>query len=297
MTRGGRLARTGSSARAAAAAALATAGCSALIGLEELAFDGAAPDDAGSDARPVGEGDADADAGPRSRCADGLVHDFCDDFEDVAIPQARWTGIELVGTGKLDLVPQVDAPSPPTVLRSAIDIGPDGGTEVHIARLSLQDAWPRTQGGGQPRVRVSFRVLAEGLRTKLRGETVGFVVLGRAPGGPIEDTLALVLGPDLPILRLEETYADEDAGVVFAGRDLPFEFLPDKWYSVSLEVNERPPGVNGGAVVTVDGESVSYPLQSSSRAATFRFDIGASVGTFEGASRTFRYDDVMVDYR
>src|SRR4051794_6450676 len=84
-------------------------GCGALLSLDPLTFVDetmeAAPPDANGDAEPRDGGIdvAPPDAGlpdGAQHCSDGLVHDFCDDFEGTrSSVQGNWTNAKSSGTG------------------------------------------------------------------------------------------------------------------------------------------------------------------------------------------------------
>ena len=292
-------------ALAAFAVAAPLVACGLFLDLQPLQFDepdaapleGGAIDSPGAlDAPRDVDLDVDVDAG--SRCSDGKKHDFCDDFERITGElQDRWNKRrELSGSGKVEAAIADGAPSPVTVFRSSIDRGADGGQVVHIARLSKQDSpWARTDGGAQPAIRVAFEALFEVVDTTPYEAAFANVTLGGSSIG--EDVLVLSVYRDVAELRfrLLEVYGG-DGGAQYAGKDLPMTAPLGVWTPIVLEIQERLPGLNGGALVTIGGTTAPYSLASGSRSPYFRADLGLSVGSFAGSRSTVLYDNVRIDF-
>ena len=275
--------------------------CGAILDLSPLSFVEADSMPDASDAMLVdGTFEPPTDAGPdaRSRCTDKKPHDFCDDFESITGEiQDRWNKRkEVSGTGKIEAVAFDGAPSPSTVFRSRIDRDPDGGTSVHIARISKQDSpWARSGGGAQPGVRIAFEVYFDDLDDTF-DTTIVNVTIGVAPRS--EDVLQVSAkrdGTSLVALRLVETYA-LDGTVRDVVKGIPTRVPMQTWTRIELEVQERASGLAGGANLTVGTTTEPYALSSISRASYFRADLGASVGSYAGARAVILYDDVSVDY-
>lgn len=282
--------------------------CALLQDLQPLEFQ-AAEGGATTDS-PLGDGDqrdvidASADApvaDARTHCSDGKKHDFCDDFEGITgALEDRWNKRkEVSGTGKISAEVRDGAPSPVTVFRTSMDYGADGGTSVHIARLSKQDSpWLRTDGGSQPGVRFAFDVYFEAVDVLPYGVGIANVTIG---GGTSigEDTLILYVrsdGAGNALLNFLEVYGADGGGAQYASKDIPTPVPVGKWTPIELEIQERAPGLNGGVNVTVGTETTPYSLSSGSRVPYFRADLGVSVGSFAGSRSVVLYDNVRIDY-
>jgi len=282
-----------------APAALAGLACSAITGFDDLEFyepSEAGSVEAGGDA-PAGPTDATSDtAADSGDAAAPCGHDFCDDFEGVATPQARWTGLEVVGSGQLSLFAE-DGGN--TSMRSSITHGLDGGMVVHIARVSKQDQSQVTADGTMPPVTVAFRLKVEKSDPN-RAAIVG-VIIGNDDGGGGEDNLGLELAQNSGQSELVDVYFAElyfrDGGPNYAGRQSTLSFPLDTWMNVELHINGRPPGLSGGAVLTVGDASDSYGLASNGRPKYLRIDLGLGLGYYEGSSFTSYIDDVKLDYK
>lgn len=280
-------------------AAVAATACAQLVGFESIAYEPADASsdrsaiDAGDGAEPPKETGADADGG---EAAAPCVHDFCDDFEGAAAPDQRWTGKEIVGTGELTLVDEDGGTN--TVMRSAI-ARPDGSLTAHIARVSLQGPATTKPDGTTPKIRVAFRLKVEAGDRAPYAASIAFIVIGSTPTS--EDVLGLELAvndadPSKLDVFIRESYGT-DAGVVLGGKPSSLTIRKGEWTDVELQVNARPPGVAGGATVTIDGMSDSYGLASNSRAPYLRVDVGHGYGGASGAAFTSFFDDVRIDYK
>jgi hypothetical protein len=273
---------------------VAGAGCASVVGFEGLEFDApAATGDASSDA-PVVVNDAavDADGAEASKC----LHDFCDDFEGITAPDERWSGKEVVGSGELSLVEEDGGAN--TVMRSSIG-RPDASTTVHFARVSLQGPTPTKADGSTNKVKVAFRVKVESGEPDPFIASLTFIVIGTSPG--MEDLLSIELArsasaPSLFEVRFVEIYGT-DAGVAYAGKLSSLTIRQGEWTNLEFQINARPPGLGGGASLTIGGASDSYALASNSRPAYLRVDVGHGVGTLQGAAFTTSIDDVTIDHR
>jgi hypothetical protein len=288
-----------------AAAVAPLVACSLFLDLEPvqfvdppdaLALDGNVPD------APVTPADApnDVTLDASSRCSDGKRHDFCDDFEGITGEiHDRWNKRkELSGTGAIAPFVTDGAPSPVTVFRSSIDRGADGGQVVHIARISKQESpWPRTATGAQPGVRIAFEALFETLDELSHEAVFVNVVIGKSATS--EHVLLLYVRDDGTSARFRvlEIYEDAEAGgVLYASKELPMAAPRGVWTPVVLEVQERAPGLNGGANITIGQETAPYYIASASRTPYFRADLGMSVGTLAGSRTTVLYDNVRIDF-
>lgn len=274
--------------------------CGALLDLEPLIFD--EPNEGGADVTtdssitdaPIGDGGS--DGATSTHCSDGKRHDFCDDFEGITGEiQDRWNKRkEVTGTGSIAAIESDAAPSPTTVFRSIIDRGPDGGMEVHIARLSKQQSpWPRTDAGEQAGVRVAFEASFIAL-DDLAEVTVADVMIGTSV---IEDGIAILAkreGSEV-VFRISEVYGADGGGVVYAGKPIATRIPIAQWTHFEIETQERGTGT-GGANVTVGSATTSYTLESTSRIPYFRADVGAAIGTFAGGQAHILYDNVRIDY-
>ncbi len=273
--------------------------CGALLDLEPLTFEPAIGGEGGPDSGLESSStDAPSDGGlpeATTRCSDGKRHDFCDDFEGIVGEiQDRWNKRkEVTGTGKIAAIATDAAPSPVTVFSSTIDRGPDGGIDVHIARLSKQESpWRRTDGGEQAGVRLAFEASFVALDDTYE-TTITNVTLGTSS---IEDAIYIIAKREggEAVLRIGEIYAGE-AGVVYAGKPIATRVPLGQWTHFEVEIQERAPGT-GGANVTVGTATTSYTLESTTRTTYFRADIGASIGSTVGAQSQVLYDNVRIDY-
>lgn len=290
-------------AAAFACVPLLVTACGALLNLDPLVFDeplseaGAdvATDTSTTDAA-LRDGDGGGDAATSTHCSDGKRHDFCDDFEGITGEiQDRWNKRkEVTGTGSIAAIESDAAPSPTTIFRSMIDRGPDGGMEVHIARLSKQQSpWPRTDAGEQAGSRIAFEASFIAL-DDLTEVTLANVMIGASV---IEDSIAILAkreGDDV-VFRISEVYGADGGAVVYAGKPIATRISLRQWTHFEIEIQERGTGT-GGANVTVGTATTSYTLESSSRIPYFRADVGSAIGTFAGAQAHILYDNVRIDY-
>ena len=283
---------------ASALAVEAPAGCAVLFGLDaHEGGDAATAADGGGDGAELdgvngGGGDASdggaGDASTSGQCHDGVPHDFCDDFEG--------TAAETNATGLLVLVADAgDAPSPPHVMRATIERGGDPPAS-QLARVSLQGPWPWPDGGAQPKVKISLKLRVR--RADVSGYGVGIMgaVLGNGEGG--QDSVGVFLDglDDAGVaVRMIETYWVGGAAA-YGGGPTTLHVPLDTWTTITLAINARPPGENGGySVSIVDGGSASFSVASSSRTNAFRIDIGIGGGS-GGGTWTLDFDDVALDY-
>lgn len=275
--------------------------CGALLDLEPLIFDepfneGGADVTTDSSTTDVAIGDGGGDAATSTHCSDGKRHDFCDDFESITGEiQDRWNKRkEVTGTGSIAAIESDAAPSPITVFRSIIDRGPDGGMEVHIARLSKQQSpWPRTDAGEQAGSRVAFEASFIAL-DDTTDVTLANMMVGTSV---IEDTIAILARREgsEAVLRISEVYGADGGAIVYAGKPIATRVPLGRWTRFEIEVQERGSGT-GGANITVGSATTSYTLESRSRIPYFRADVGSAIGTFAGAQAHILYDNVRIDY-
>jgi hypothetical protein len=283
-------------------APLLVVACGALLDLEPLTFDEPLNRDAAPDTTAdTSSSDAPTDAGidTATHCTDGKRHDFCDDFEGITGEiQDRWNKRkEVTGTGKIGAVAADAAPSPVTVFSSMIDRGPDGGMEVHIARLSKQESpWRRTDGGAQPGVRLVFEAMIVALDDTYE-VSVADLITGTSMLG--EDAILLVAKREgtEAVFRISEIYGADGGSVpVFTGKAIATRVPLGQWTHYEIEIQERASGA-GGANFTVGTASTSYTLESTSRVPYFRGDVGVAIGSYVGSRTHVLYDNVRIDYQ
>lgn len=290
----------------AAASAAGFAACVStgdLSGGSDAGADGSA--DVGASDSSAVDAPADApveDAATVDRCHDGKPHDFCDDFENITgFVEDRWNKRkEIVGTGELVTLVAAGAPSPVTVLRSTTHRGADGGTEVHIARLSKQDSpWARTDAGAQPGVRLAAEVYFDGADEYFHNMTLFGTIIGNSAEVG-EDGIAInFYDNDAGAVGLfvQEIYG-QDGGVQYGSKMLPMTVPYHQWTHVEIEIQERAVGVVGGGMnVTVGNATDSYTLRSSSRVPYFRADVGLGTGSYAGAEASVYFDNIKIDYQ
>ena len=276
-----------------------TSACTGLLGLEPLRFD-AAPEagiDAAQDVTTTDVVDAGVDAA--SRCKDGLVHDFCSNFEGVTNVDQEWTNREVSANGGVELVEGLDGGQ-----AARLHINTNTAATVPIARLDFKADWPRTASGAQPKAHAAFDLFLEQVDPAHPNMNVFDFISGQEQSGTLngfEDAVAVFVtcgdaGTSCG-LNVIESYVKDDAVAYsiknFASLNVPLQ----QWVAVEVFLNERPAGTpGGGMVVTLDGASEAYGLLGSARVPYFRADFGLSNGSTAGGDYAIHLDNVRLDW-
>jgi hypothetical protein len=269
-------------------------GCGALMALEPLTFIEEAseasagdapvnppPPDAPIDTRPPDAGVPDG----AEHCSDGVVHDFCDDFEGTrSSVQGNWTSTSNAGSGGA------------LGIEGGVLVATSAGAGSSQAALSYGfTPWPKLPSGAKPKVRYRFRLkVDECLASGPAGSSIAMVFLsGPTICGGVLITL-LPQGGEC-VAQLLENFCDADAGydqrlsstrIVVRG----------VWQQYDLELSARTPGTAGSARLTIDKDVIDFPLTFVQPSSEFGSQVGlTNIGPTNTLSAV-SFDDVRLDY-
>jgi hypothetical protein len=290
---------SGRSSRARFVGALAGAGvvlggCSALLDLQDPRFE---PDLAGVDGgdasledreTPVDVGDAgSSDVATRidaGRCSDGVLHDFCDDFEGARTLQDAWSAVELglTGTARLEA----------GTFQVTIDRD-DAGRAPNLALLRYTQPWAWV--GTRPKVTIAFRAKVDVCPTLISGAMALFI-LGRQPSlAPDTLEIQVVTEGGQCGIRLLEIY-NSDAGV-FYGQSGLVPVTIGTWNDYELVMDPRPEAQGGTAKMTMGGIAAPYTIKSTVSGDSFQLQLGLANGNVQSERVEAAFDDLRLDFR
>jgi hypothetical protein len=276
-------------------------GCYTIAGLEPLKFDdgdassidGAAPNPSEAGAASDGGG-VDGQSLDAGRCVDGVVHDFCDDFEGVRTVQDSWTRNGVVNLAAIaidggafiaELYP-TDASPPPS---------------PNVASLYYERPWP-AKPSSRPKLTVAFRVRVEVCPYFYPGELFTIFLGGGGTKDP--DTIAVQVTSMTEggqcLIRIGELQIS-DAGVASTGFSGNIPINIGAWTNVNFEM---PAWTNDGtgttpptANMTVNNVPAPYTLKSFVLSPTFSLYFGLSNSTAAVLHGRVALDDLRLDFK